>query len=593
MSFLLGTFGKYCTSKYANKFVLLAEATAIDGTQQKTVFEQGFVWSGQSKHKESQRNRIIPLHGTAGILAGKIFDRQNYKPVQFDGDFTRKILENPRILAKSIWGRYVGVLCNEQKKTFSLIRDPQGLSTLFYIQVDGGVLFSTDLKLLYEAMDEKPSLDMQFFAEHLVHRNQALPTTPFEKVQELLPGMSVTFTKEGTASHELLWDLDTIKSSFIEDTNTFEEELLATLKSCVRAWTEDASGVCVELSGGTDSSGVMLLLKEVLPQDKKLIAVNYTDSKTPSSNEIEYAQEVADLCKAPLYFTDWQTATLLDPLPSTWFPNKPSSFFMFYNIRKQVQEYAQQNNCDEIMNGQGGDHLFLAPQPKCAIADYWLDHGFHGIRKPFNEIVGVYRSPWFVIAKESCKNVINYYRGMYKNPYQQPIEYLDKDFLAQLPLHDFYLNDRLINFYPAKAAQIESMYQAVSYSERDQFSSTITHPLLSQPLVEMGLAIPTYQSFANGFDRIFFRNAVSKIQKPKALWRKIKGQTTSSMSKACAQQHQEIRDILFSGKIVQSGIVDKQWLDRELTRMRHGQVDKLWPVIHMLTGQVWINKWNL
>ena len=113
----------------------------------------------------------------------------------------------------------------------------------------------------------------------------------------------------------MLWDTSCFHGSFITDENSFEEELLATLKSCVKAWVGDSSGVCVELSGGTDSSGLMLLLHDILPTDKKLMAVNYIDTKTQSSNEIEYAQEIADACNAPLHFLDWQNTSLLDKLP--------------------------------------------------------------------------------------------------------------------------------------------------------------------------------------------------------------------------------------------------------------------------------------
>lgn len=593
MSYIIGAFGVNCSSKYINKLSSVAELSSLQGTIQKNGFENGIIFSGQYKCKETQRNNISPLIDNSGIIIGKIFDKEASKKAEFNIEQVKRITVNPERITKEYWGRYIAALYNKENKTLTLIRDPLGLLTLFYIKIDDGILFSTEAKLLYDALEKKPELDMNFFAEHMININQALPTTPFQGIKELLPGMSLTIKLDGSTSYKFLWDIESIKSSAIKDKIAFEQELLSTLKTCVKAWTEDAKGVCVELSGGTDSSGVMLLLHEVLPQDKKLICVNYIDSKTASSNEIEYAKEIAEICDSKLEFIDWQTSTLLDPLPNDWFPNKPGSLMMFYNTRRQIQEFAKANNCDEIMNGQGGDHVFLAPQPKRSIADYWLDNGFSGIGKPFNEIVGVYRAPWFSITKETFNCISNYYRKIHKDPIEPKTDFFNKEFLNDLKKHKFYLIDKLVNFYPAKASQIESLCHAVSYAERDIYPSTVTHPLLSQPIVEIGLNIPTYQSFDNGFDRIFFRNAVTRIKKTNALWRKIKGQTTGSMVKACSQQYAQIRDIIMSGQIANSGMINKQWFDIELTKMKHGHAENLWPIIHILTSQLWINKWNL
>lgn len=122
---------------------------------------------------------------------------------------------------------------------------------------------------------------------------------------------------------------------------------------------------------------------------------------------------------------------------------------------------------------------------------------------------------------------------------------------------------------------------------------TITHPLLSQPIVEMGLCIPAYQSFDNGFDRIFFRNTVSRIKKPQALWRTLKGETTSSMAKSFAVQAGEVQDVIMQGYFARNGILNKQWFVQEMAKVRHGQIENLWPIMRILTSQLWLNQWKL
>ena len=91
-----------------------------------------------------------------------------------------KHANHPEEICKIFWGRYVGVLFDKATKTVKLIRDPQGLLTLFYTvkpasdQTNNIIIFSTELALLYEALETKPAIDLNYFGQHLAHINHAL-----------------------------------------------------------------------------------------------------------------------------------------------------------------------------------------------------------------------------------------------------------------------------------------------------------------------------------------------------------------------------------------------------------------------------------
>jgi hypothetical protein len=211
MSFLLGAFGAHCASKYSKKLLSISES--IDQTTlQKIFFVNGIVFAGQNKNTEFQHNKIIPLVENSGIIVGKIFNKASNAQVKLDINQVRKIIENPARLTKEFWGNYIAVLHDKVNKTFTLVRDPLGLSTLFYMKVLDGILFSTDIKLIYDALENKPVLDMNFFAEHIININQALPATPLQNVKELQPGMSLAIKSDGSFTYRYLWDIESIKS---------------------------------------------------------------------------------------------------------------------------------------------------------------------------------------------------------------------------------------------------------------------------------------------------------------------------------------------------------------------------------------------
>jgi len=595
MPFLLGMFGPFLQSSQKSHLASIAANHARSKTVQTIITNNGIICAGQTDDESPFSDPIISLPENHGFFVGKLFDNQNFLPAAFTITDAHTITHNPKMVMKQWWGRYAGALYNTTTQRCTLVRDPQGLSTLFYIIIGGGVIFSTDLALLHDTLEKTPSLNQSYFAEYISGTNYSSPLTPFNGILELLPGMGLHIQPNGSCSLEQLWNVAECGGSFIADTDSFEHTLLNTMRSCLKAWVGESAGVCLELSGGADSSGLMILLRDILPEHKNIIGINYIDSKTPSSNEIVHAQEVADMCNAQLHFIDWQDASLLDPLPHAWRPNKPTTFLMFNKTGQQLHDFALQHGCSEIMNGQGGDHVFLAPQPIDSLADYWLDKGLRGITKPLAELSNTNRMPWWMLVRDTTKNIFKHYTTHDdKLLNNESGIYFDPAFMHNKKEEDFYLQKSIAQFYPAKKTHVKSLFHGVAFADRDQriAGRTITHPLLSQPIVELGLRIPTYQSFNNGFDRIFFRNSVSRIKKPHALWRTIKGDTNSSMAKSFAANAGHVQDMILDGYFGTSGIINKQWFCKEMAKIRHGHIDNLWPVIRFLTAQRWLDQWN-
>lgn len=595
MAFLLGAFGSFFNPSLFKNLSGIAQQNSQEGVFQSLSIDQGVIFSGYKLNELYHYDDVISLEDGQGLFVGKLFDWDDYLQISnFTSEDTKLFISNPKDIVKKCWGRYVGVLFDQQNKILTLVRDPQGLSTIFYIERSDGIIFSTDLRFLYEVLECQPSIDLTYFVEHIVNRNYALPLTPFQEVKELLPGLGLKISWCGNKSFDLLWDVSNLRYSFIPDERAFEEELLVVLRKSVKAWVSGAPGVCLNLSGGTDSSGLALLLNDVLPKDKKIIGINFIDSKNNSSNEVEYAQDVANICNMPLHFIDWQNTSLLDKIPQNWYPNRPSTMMLFYNYQYAVQSVMFGNNCPILMNGQGGDQVFNAPHSFLALADYWLERGFRGMSNPLKELCSAYRMPWVPLLRYNLKAVVNYYKGSFSLP-NRSVVFFEEGFLKEIKLQDFYFESVLKKFYPAKAEHFEFLYQAVAFAERDQFMHNVVmaHPLLSQPVVEVALKIPVYQSFKDGYDRIFFRSAVSRVKEVKSLWRKHKGQTTSTMVKSFVKQANDVRDILTSGLIVNSGIINENALNKELDKMQHGQIEGLWPILHLLTAQLWIDHWGL
>lgn len=595
MAFLVGIMGPLASSSQMKQLVYSHANAKVAGDLSSIVENDVIAYMGYLP--DEVKEDVIMLLPNRGALLGKVFDREHYQQIR-DMEKVAKELQDPKVIFSNYWGRYVGVLCNRNTQEKALIRDPLGLSTLFYTSIDGSIIFSTDMALLHDILPKKPTTHWNYFANFITNYDPVSSATPFEEIQELLPGALLTFDDQGKIVIKYPWNIEAFSSTYIHDGAAFEEELLEMLKKCIGAWVENSNGVCVEFSGGLDSSALVILLNELMPADKKIIGINYFDSKIRGSNEIEHAQAVADIYAMPLHFLDWDEASMLDALPASWRPPKPGPHMFVYDQGKQIADIAVQNDCDIIMNGQGGDHVFMAPAPDDALADAWIDGRFSEIPRVLNELCSTYRAPWMTVIRRNMYALKNYYFPSHiierPSSFERPEICLTQQFVEYCNAHRFYLDDRIAAFPPARARQFRSIINHISTIERDRRFSlrSFTHPLFSQPLVELALKIPSYQSFKGGYDRIFFRKAVSRLKRSNSLWRTVKGNTTGTAMKTLAQNSEKLKKLLLQGSLVENRVVNKDWVEKELIALQHSKTKISPNFVNMIMCQLWLNQWG-
>lgn len=587
MAFLVGVYGPIARSlKHTIKQLIPASLLNLNST--KISDSTDFFCVGVVDEKDDNVI-VIP---SKGMVVGKLFNNATYEPITFFEEHTSVTLQD---IASSCWGRYSGVLFDAKSNSLSLIRDPLGLTTLYYYRVSESLVFSTDITLLYDLLKPRPALDWNYFIEFLLDENHVLQKTPFEGIEELFPGYEYTVT--GSAIYKkFIWNIPTQQEHLVlTPDDTIEEELLHKLISCVKAWTKASKGITVELSGGVDSSSLLILLTSILGKDIPIIAVHYHDTNTPSSQELAYAQNIADACGSPLKIIDLAPLPLIDELSYYGRFTKPNSFLLIPGLSKQLAYYADTTSCPDILSGQGGDHVFLAPPEEISLADYWLDHGFKGISEPLNQLSAQYRTSWWSLVKKSLKALAGYFSGLLPQQESDNKDIFEPTTLALLKPYRPYLDKELQRYYPAKASQIRALSHAVAYADRDERfnNKVVIHPLLSQPLVEYALRIPTYRTIKKDYNRYFFRKAVSRLKQSPVIWRKSKGEVSASYLKLMNNQYDTIRQLLHEGSLIKAAILKSSWIDDNLTQVRHGTASNLLPFLRVIACQLWLNKWKL
>jgi asparagine synthase (glutamine-hydrolysing) len=81
-------------------------------------------------------------------------------------------------------------------------------------------------------------------------------------------------------------------------------------------------------------------------------------------------------------------------------------------------------------------------------------------------------------------------------------------------------------------------------------------PLLSQPLIEDCLSIPSWHWFAKGCNRAAARQAFARELPPRVIWRHGKGAPDSFVVRLFEANRRELRDHLCDGVLARSGMLD-------------------------------------
>ena len=117
-------------------------------------------------------------------------------------------------------------------------------------------------------------------------------------------------------------------------------------------------------------------------------------------------------------------------------------------------------------------------------------------------------------------------------------------------------------------------------------------PLLSQPLVELCLRIPTYVLIKNGIDRATARRAFAPELPPEVIKRRNKGRIDQHIRNVLDANLDFVRDLLLNGRLVREGLLNRRNLEMYLTRERSPADFEYSEILQeQLCVEAWLSRW--
>jgi asparagine synthase (glutamine-hydrolysing) len=241
-----------------------------------------------------------------------------------------------------------------QKKLF-LARDRLGIKPLYYALGEHGLLFGSEIKAILAAQTHGATVNDAVLPEFLATRFSASEKTFYRDILKLLPGRTLSWTREHGIRVRQYWRLPDVIDDSPASLEQRAQQVRAWLDDAVRSHLVSDVPLGLFLSGGIDSSGLAGLMASKVPGSIRTFSVGFDE---PEFNELPYARMAAESVGAEHREVVVSAQEFFDALPQLiWHEDEPIAFpssVPLYFVSRLAREHVK-----VVMTGEGADELFL------------------------------------------------------------------------------------------------------------------------------------------------------------------------------------------------------------------------------------------
>lgn len=452
---------------------------------------------------------------------------------------------------RNLWGQYLLCWSDRNGRTW-LLRSPVDGPPLFHAASPGGACAFTDLALARSLGFASAGPNPQAVDAALRFPFLRTPVTELEGVREILPGEIVDLA---TASRQPRswspWDHTARPPRRIAPA-----ELRSMVERVVAAWSDRFDRVQLELSGGLDSSIVAACLTGREGAWRGLTLA----TRDPDGDERPYARAVAG--RAGVELAERWRPPPGDPvaLPAR-LRTRPGGFGLLAPSDAVFLDAAREFGADAIFTGTGGDNIFGYITSAGPVLDALRFAGPVAAWRAAGDLARLARD-------NRWKALLYAGRRMLHTPAPWPVEsgLLSDRYAGSMPSHPWAEGSAGVapgqRTYGLALLLMQSFVNAYDRA----LELPMIAPLLSQPLVEFGLGVASWQWSEGGQDRAFARQAFVDVVPPQVLARRSKGRILSVFLPAFTDNRAALRDFLIEGWLAGAGILDRDAVAAGLER---------------------------
>jgi len=304
------------------------------------------------------------------IFNGEIYNFQKLKEMlEQKGHFFRTRTDGEVIVhlyeeykenfVKFLNGMFAICIYDSKAKEIFLARDRIGIKPLYYWFNKGNLVFSSEIKSILELNSVKREINKTAMNQYFALRYNPCEETLFQDIKRLLPGYFIRFSLEDKSLIiSKYWDIN-LEEQGKESLASFEKKLFELLKDSVKKQLISDVPLGVYLSGGLDSSAVVLMMSLIRKEENsdapiRTYSVGFANNE--KINETQYAKQISELfgTEHKEFFIEPDVIKLLPKI--AWHCDEPMADSALIPV--YLLSAAAKKTSTVILTGDGGDEIF-------------------------------------------------------------------------------------------------------------------------------------------------------------------------------------------------------------------------------------------
>lgn len=493
----------------------------------------------------------IPRHG---LVIGQVF-RKDGQRISQRLDLNGSTRQSIHHLLQNVWGDYLALFAESQDSSaITLLRDPSGAVPCVYSLAGGEGFITSDIGLAVELGLYCREVSWQAVAHSLNFPYLQSARTALRHVSELLPGSTLTCHGRNTSTRPVWSPWHFVeKGARHEDPHVAAQNVQSAVSSVTNALSAGSESFMVELSGGLDSSVVAACLREASARAifcTLIVPVAGTDERP-------YARLVTDALGRELFPVEvgFNNVRFEFPVPRS---SVVPAIGILQNTVNEVWEAAgNRYGVDSFFSGGGGDTVFCYLKTAAPATDAFIERGLTAGITAIGDLAALHRCTVFKAGRLALKKMLRRPHTAWK----EDRTLLNPAWTTATPEHHPWM-DAPPGALPGDREKIHDLIGNQLFRDATPRGPkrSMHFPLLSQPVMEACLKVPTWMWIADGRNRAVARQAFSDRLPRGILDRRSKGSYTGYMAAVYARNKLQMREFLEEGQLCAHDLLDRSAL---------------------------------
>ncbi|MDE8652263.1 asparagine synthase C-terminal domain-containing protein [Novosphingobium album (ex Liu et al. 2023)] len=492
-----------------------------------------------------------------------------------------------RALGDECWGSFLAIHLDRQDDALIVHRSAFGSINAYFTLLGGMLAISSDARILAELIGAR-AIDWDVMARQLLWDDLAESRTCVAGISEIRCGEVLRWKRgesPSTAAHWNPWNF-TANDRVIAERKEASARLHHDIFEYIGKRLADLDGAILDLSGGLDSSIIAAVTAQ---SGVSLCPVNLFSAAT-EGDERHYARTTANRLGLRLieYCPDPDRVDIVR-CGSPQLP-RPHARSFVQEIDRLTLFAAPEARA--FVNGGGGDSVFCHLQSSGPAADVLGACGFGpAYFRVVHEVARAAQCGTWEVLRKSLIKARRSHAGLEA---RRDTSFLARPWSANEVLHRPPWPMPPAVTPPGKREHVLGLYNScfnMNGFGRSRLLKPV-FPLLSQPLVETCLAIPSWAWLGEGRNRLLVRRAMASYLPDEVVWRTSKGGLGHLQREIFRRNRDLMREMLLSGRLQRQGLLDRPAIEDHLKPHSALKSDKYGRLLRLCDFEAWISCWD-